>query len=849
MRFKFLLLLGLLCLLHSTILFANEKLSIAPKPNWLRALTGTPVTPNLDEISEGYYFELVDRQVHLGLQTTYDRSIRVLFDQAGADGAGQINVSFDPSYQKLVFHEIKIIRDGKEINRLDLKNFKVIAQETELSRSIYNGMQSAFLVVDDLRKDDKLIVAYSIVGFNPVFLGKFAEQYALQAGEPIGLLHLHYYVPNGRKLKFKSHNNAPLVQGNKFEDHKSYHWELAASGLSNYEYNTPGWYTQGEWVECSEYESWDQVIDWVNKVNPIKEIELGSPLSQHVEKLWTAAGKKREKYIELACNFVQNDVRYMGIEIGQYSHRASDPEKVFKQRYGDCKDKSVLLATMLQAKQIQSALLLANTEKSIISLEQLPSPMAFNHMVMMYRGENRYYHIDPTISNQGGPIEQRAFPFYGDMLEILPDGDISRIGPPQNSRIEIFETIKLVPNDEATLTVKSLYTGLEADRMRNEIKTAAKNATQKSYLAFYKEKYKNVSSLGGIRYEDDFKNNQLIIHERYKITKISQYDEEVKKRFIPVINSHVADYIPSIDDDRFAPVAVNYPIDITHEIAIINLNNTKIYHRPITQFNQRKAYRFGSVYKTSQDTLKITYKLAFTEEYLAQEDFETFKQDFSKKDEIFSVGYYLNEDGTLAIGNQFLDLNVWAILSFLVVAAMIISIIYIVYHSTTPQYLKPDPLAVQHSSIDGLLILLAMVIPFIIFANLFHITISSNFFQNSTWVLSDYKAENKYLVLIVLSFDFLVSTFEIVGWAYVLILFLTRRDIFPQTMLGLIIISFIAFLISETAHHYVYDSEKSQTDSVRLTIVKLIIFGLIGAYLMYSSRVKGTFNVAWKEKG
>jgi transglutaminase-like putative cysteine protease len=36
----------------------------------------------------------------------------------------------------------------------------------------------------------------------------------------------------------------------------------------------------------------------------------------------------------------------MGIEMGQYSHKANNPERVFKQRYGDCKDKSLLLVSM-----------------------------------------------------------------------------------------------------------------------------------------------------------------------------------------------------------------------------------------------------------------------------------------------------------------------------------------------------------------------------------------------------------------------------------------------------------------------------------------------------------------------
>ena len=58
----------------------------------------------------------------------------------------------------------------------------------------------------------------------------------------------------------------------------------------------------------------------------------------------------RQKYFRVAVNFVQNEIRYMGIETGKYSHKANSPEKVFKQRYGDCKDKSLLLASILKCR-------------------------------------------------------------------------------------------------------------------------------------------------------------------------------------------------------------------------------------------------------------------------------------------------------------------------------------------------------------------------------------------------------------------------------------------------------------------------------------------------------------------
>src|SRR5690606_17618746 len=108
------------------------------------------------------------------------------------------------SYQTLTLHELYVIRDGKPIDRLDISKFQLLATEGELSRFIYNGTYSAYLLLEDLRKDDKIVVSYSLKGFNPVFGNRFFDTQFLQGPEPVGLLYVNYIVPKGRTLRFKA---------------------------------------------------------------------------------------------------------------------------------------------------------------------------------------------------------------------------------------------------------------------------------------------------------------------------------------------------------------------------------------------------------------------------------------------------------------------------------------------------------------------------------------------------------------------------------------------------------------------------------------------------------------------
>ncbi|MDR2283492.1 MAG: DUF3857 domain-containing protein, partial [Sphingobacterium sp.] len=149
-RFSHLLFAFVLVLAAFSLSFSQATIQKTASPNWLRPTTKKAIKPNLDDISDGYYYELIEHQINLATQTKYYKDIKVLFDQTGIENLGQVQVTFDPHFQKLQIHELKVIRHGKDINLLPQAKFKLLASETELSRSIYNGSQMAHYVLEDL---------------------------------------------------------------------------------------------------------------------------------------------------------------------------------------------------------------------------------------------------------------------------------------------------------------------------------------------------------------------------------------------------------------------------------------------------------------------------------------------------------------------------------------------------------------------------------------------------------------------------------------------------------------------------------------------------------------------------
>src|SRR5690606_12347066 len=95
--------------------------------------------------------------------------------------------------------------------------------------------------------------------------------------------------------------------------------------------------------------------------------------------------------------------------------------------------------------------------------EELPSPYAFNHMVVEVNIGGRYQYIDPTITNQGGDIKNRYFPAYGKVLSTMGNGKLADVPQHIVGNIKVKETLTLEGKFEATLDVKTVYFGNEAD--------------------------------------------------------------------------------------------------------------------------------------------------------------------------------------------------------------------------------------------------------------------------------------------------------------------------------------------------------------------------------------------------
>ena len=602
-------LLPVLVLLLATPLWspAKPRWVIKPPPPWVEpANTGIASNKLSGDAQSGIQYLLSDHQFRItssGAQR-YFRWLRKVLSAAGLESVSQIKIDFEPTYQELVIHHVHIIRGGVTIDVLRPGDIRIIQQESELSERLYNGTLSAVLFLNDIRSGDTIDCAYSVNGDNPVMGGRFTDSFLLGSSQPIQELRFRLLWPAHRKLHFRTQNLEIQPSVRSLQNEMEYKWERNNVPASEYEDEIPTWFDPAPRVYLSEFSSWEDVARWAAPLYEIKQ-PVGAVLSKKIER-WKTELPRQEERVLAATHFVQDEVRYLGIELGSYSHLPRDPSSVFKKRFGDCKDKSLLLSTMLNLLGVEAHPALVNTDAQPSADELLPSPSAFDHVIVQATLDGKTYWIDPTLRFQRGGLSQHPNPPYRRAL-VLRDG------------IRAMEEILESPGDLPLTSVKDLFTvvdykrpvsysvvttyrGAAANRVRSNLAEQSISELSRNCLSYYSDTYPNIEADGSTDVQDDTTNNIVVITERYRIPDLWSEESRTFRsdRIIQELSK------PEITR-RTMPLSVPYPVNVSQSIEI-RMPET-IGAKNKSGSLKDEAVRFDYEYEQSGSTIKLNYSL------------------------------------------------------------------------------------------------------------------------------------------------------------------------------------------------------------------------------------------------
>lgn len=200
--------------------------------------------------------------------------------------------------------------------------------------------------------------------------------------------------------------------------------------------------------------------------------------------------RTREERIAAITALVRDSISYTAIEFGARAINPNPAAMTLANRYGDCKDQSVLLHQLLAAVAIPSRLCLVNSRGSIH--RDFPCMAQFDHMIVALpvQGGKTYDFIDPTnkyMTPVAGtaPMQLEA----RTTLVLDPAGpvlaDTPRFSPP--SEVLLRRDLEIRSNEDAVFNDVITVTGSRAARLRSllaPLAPADRTATLRQLIGF-----------------------------------------------------------------------------------------------------------------------------------------------------------------------------------------------------------------------------------------------------------------------------------------------------------------------------------------------------------------------------
>jgi Domain of Unknown Function with PDB structure (DUF3857)/Transglutaminase-like superfamily len=362
--------------------FAPERVHGADAPQWMHALVNAPLPPH-DEKTDAvlmYSEEILNVQSNGKIKTIERQAYKIL--RPGGRERGTIYASFDAETRIIAIHGWCIPAQGKDY---EVKDKDVL--ETALF-GVSNGELASDVRTKILKMpaaDIGNIVGYEIEHEDRPYI--LQDEWGFQDEDPVREARYTLQLPAGWEYK-ASFLNYPAVKETSTGANQ---WQWVVTNLEAIrpEGDMPPWRAvAGQMIvsffppgggQAKGFENWNDMALW--EAGLVRGRRDSSPEIKQKVAVLTGAETSATRKMAALGKFVQDDIRYVAIELGIGGWQPHAANDIFSHHFGDCKDKATLMSTMLKEVGIDSYYVVVNTRRGAVNANT-PAVNWFNHVIL-----------------------------------------------------------------------------------------------------------------------------------------------------------------------------------------------------------------------------------------------------------------------------------------------------------------------------------------------------------------------------------------------------------------------------------------------------------------------------------
>ncbi len=353
-------------------------------PEWMHSLVSVPI-PAHDEKTDAVVLYAEENLTVLSadkFRTVVRRAYKILRPEGRE--YGEVAIPFDSLNEKVMsIHAWCIPATGKDYEVTDKDAIEVSPLKGE-DISLITDARAKLLRIP--APDPGNIIGYEyVMEQRPLFL---QDVWRFQTDVPVRESRYSVVLPPGWEFK-DAWLNYPEVKG---RDAGGGQWQWTVGDVKEIreEPDMPPWRgVAGQMVvtlfppggaAANSLPTWHEVGEWETHLTSGR-LDASPEIKQEVSKL-TAAPTTPVAKMRALAEFMQQNIRYVAIELGIGGFQPHPAAQVFAHRYGDCKDKATLLQSMLREIGVESYYVVINAERGSVTPQTPAYAGAFNHVIV-----------------------------------------------------------------------------------------------------------------------------------------------------------------------------------------------------------------------------------------------------------------------------------------------------------------------------------------------------------------------------------------------------------------------------------------------------------------------------------
>jgi cellulose synthase operon protein C len=400
-----------------------------------------------------------------GLSTRYvQRVIQVL--QPGAVQQMQAwPISFDPDREEVRVIEASILKpDGRRVHAETM----VTDALSDPQYRLYYRNRNLVLSFPSLASGDRIWIEYkmSAVGEQNDYGRYFGDWVPFAGMLPILLKQYTLVMPEDFPLfmQAKGLDVKPIVMT--VQGRKVYRWVSRDIPHLQREPEMPGFSEVAPYLQLSTFEDWDALGRWYAKFIA-DQWELTPEMKAKVAEITTGCTTVEDR-VRAIHRWVVQQTHYVGLEFGVHGFRPYKVKQIYERRFGDCKDKAILMAAMFKAAGVDACMVLTRTRDNGEILSSPATMSIFNHAIC-YVPELDLF-LDGTAEYTG--LRELPYQDRGVWVQLVwQDGRTKRVQTPtetaEGNRYDATYVVQ-VPEEgsDAQTAGKAVITGQECSWVR-----------------------------------------------------------------------------------------------------------------------------------------------------------------------------------------------------------------------------------------------------------------------------------------------------------------------------------------------------------------------------------------------